>query len=131
MTRGMADPFVLHSFSDWSTLSPQSPKSLQVNPIIAQGLCSLWFISTKIFSGKKINSFSSFVVSPQDMPVTFSVHKVMHFDRRHRANPSNHRAQTTTHCSPEACSYSCCLITFSRSGAEQMQNTRKVAKMCC
>lgn len=65
------------------------------------------------------NSFSSLAVFTQEMAVTFPAHKVMHFDRRPRANPSNHAAQTTPHCSPGACCYSCCLITFSRSRAER------------
>lgn len=60
--------------------------------------------------------------------MTFMDHKVMHLDRRHRANPSNHAAQTTAHCSPEACCYSCCLITFSRSGAERHSEYQKGRK---
>lgn len=71
------------------------------------------------------NSCSSFAISTQEMAVTFLAHKVIHFDRRHRANPSNHTAQTTAHCSPEACCYSCCLITFSRSGAEHCSEYQK------
>ena len=74
------------------------------------------------------NSFSSFAVPTQEMAVTFPAHKVMHFDRRHRASPSNHAAQTTAHCSPEACWYSCCLITFSRPGAERQSEYQRGRK---
>lgn len=63
------------------------------------------------------NSVSSFAVSTQEMAVAFPAHKVMHFDRRRRASPSDQAAQTTARCSPEARCYSCCLITFSRPGA--------------
>ena len=69
-----------------------------------------------------------FAVSTQEMAVTFPAHKVMHLDRRHRANPSNHAAQTTAHCSPEACCYSCCSITFSKSGAEHHSEYQKGRK---
>lgn len=62
------------------------------------------------------------------MAVTFMNHKVMHFDRRHRASPSNHAAQTTAHCSPEAGCFSCCLITFSRSGADRHSEYQKGRK---
>lgn len=64
------------------------------------------------------------------MAVTFPAWKVMHFDRRHWANPSNHSAQTTTHCSPEACCYSCCLITFGMSGAERHSEHQKEKNLC-
>lgn len=74
------------------------------------------------------NSLSSFAVSTQEMAVTFPVHKVMHFDRQHRSSPSNHVAQTTTHCSPEAGRYSRCLITFSGSGAERHSEYQKGRK---
>lgn len=74
------------------------------------------------------NSFSSFAVSAQEMAVTFPDYKVMHFDRRHRASPSNHAAQTTAHCSPEVCCSSCCLITFSRAGAEPHSESQKGRK---
>lgn len=75
------------------------------------------------------NSLSSFAVSTQEMTVTFAAHKVMHFDGRHRANPSNRRAQTTAHCPPEASCYSWRLITFSRSAvqshSEYQEESRK------
>lgn len=74
------------------------------------------------------NSFSNFAVSTQEMAVTFLAHKVMHFDRQHRANPSNPVAQTTAHCSPGACCYSRCLITCSRSGGERHSNPQKGRK---
>lgn len=74
------------------------------------------------------NSFSSFAVPTQEMAVTFPAHKVMHLDRRHSANPSNHAAQTTSHGPPEARCYSCCSITFSRSGAERHSEYQKGRK---
>lgn len=74
------------------------------------------------------NSFRSSAVSTQETAVTFPVRKVMHFDRRHWANPSNHAAQTTAHCSPEACCYSCCLITLGMSGAERHSEYQKGRK---
>lgn len=118
----------LHSnFVSWSTFSPPSPKQLEANPVIAQNLFSPWcYIDQGHFLVK--NSFSSVAVSAQETAVTFPDHKVMHFDRRHRASPSNHAAQTTAHCSPEACCSSCCLITFSRAGAERHSGYQKGRK---
>lgn len=74
------------------------------------------------------NSCSSFAASIQEMAVTFLTRKVMYFDRRHRANPSNHAAQTTARCSPEARCSSCCLISFSSSGAERHSEYQKGRK---
>lgn len=47
----------LHSnFVSWPTISPPSPKQLEVNPIIAQNLFSLWCVLTKDIFWSRIHS---------------------------------------------------------------------------
>jgi hypothetical protein len=57
--------------------SSPNPKSLEVNPIIAQ---DSFFPPVCIDKGHFLvkNSFSSFAISTQKMAVTFPAHKVMH-----------------------------------------------------